>query len=250
MLIKIKLALLSPIWLWRIRKVRSLWKKVKTGKKDITPQYRNDLILFYAKRLLKTFNTNIKVVGKENLLKNPSLIVANHKSVADPFLLFYALENKEKTQDEVNPILTFVAKKELSKSRINKWILGSIDTFFIDRQKIREALKTMDEFGRFVRENRTTGVIFPEGTRVQESHIGEFKAGAFQVAKQFSLPIIPITINNSQDVFNTKRTKKIDVEIIIHKPIKSLQVSSQNIQALAKQTQSIIAKSYKNFGDK
>lgn len=244
MIIKLKLFLFSPVWLWRIKKIFSLSRKYRKGKLELNAQYRFDLILKYAKKILKIFMVDLKISGKENLVKTSSLIVANHKSIADPFVLMVATATEEQGQDAVNPILTFLAKAELKEKLIVRRVLELIDTFFIERDKPKSAFKTLVEFGKFVKNNRTSGVIFPEGTRVDTEQIGEFKVGAFKVAKENSLAIVPTTIKNSKDVFNFSRNKRTTIEIIFHKPIKPIYVSSQTIDSLAKQSYLVISESY------
>ncbi|QJB71187.1 lysophospholipid acyltransferase family protein [Mycoplasma sp. 1654_15] len=244
MIIKLKLVLWSWLWAYRINKIRSLSTKHIKKKKELAPYFRSSLILKYAKSLLKLFNVKVVIKGYENIQKTPAMIVANHASNADSLFVYLALEKQNKDEQDKENVLTFLAKKELQDKKVTKWILQLIDTFFIDRQKIKESFATLVDFGKFVREKKTYGVVFPEGTRTEDGNIQNFKIGAFKIAKKNYLPIIPITINNSGAAFDTNRKEKLTVEVIIHKPIKATFVSSQPAEALALKSKNIIEQSY------
>ena len=64
-------------------------------------------------------------------------------------------------------------------------------------------------------------VIFPEGTRTRTGKMSPFKRGSFMLANEIGLPIVPMTINGSFDVFsrNDKSVNWGTVTLTIHKPI-------------------------------
>lgn len=244
MIIKLKLVLWSWLWAYRINKIRSLSKKHIKKKKELSPHFRSSLVLKYTKSLLKLYNVKVEIKGYENLQKTPAMVVANHASNADSLIIYSALEKQNKDEQDKENVLTFLAKKELENKKVTKWILQLIDTFFIDRKKIKEPFTTLVDFGKFVRDKKTYGVVFPEGTRTEDGHIQNFKIGAFKIAKKQFLPIIPITINNSGRVFDSNRKEKLVVEVIIHKPIKAPFVASQPAEALALKAKNIIEQNY------
>jgi 1-acyl-sn-glycerol-3-phosphate acyltransferase len=64
-------------------------------------------------------------------------------------------------------------------------------------------------------------VIFPEGTRTYTDQMGDFKRGAFMLANEIGLPIVPMTINGCYDVFSrkAKSVSRSKISLTIHKPI-------------------------------
>lgn len=64
-------------------------------------------------------------------------------------------------------------------------------------------------------------VIFPEGTRTYTGQMGDFKRGAFMLANEIGLPIVPMTINGCYDVFSrtAKSVSRSKISLTIHKPI-------------------------------
>ncbi|UWD34093.1 lysophospholipid acyltransferase family protein [Mesomycoplasma molare] len=243
-MIKLKQILLAPIWLYRLNKIRRMSKKYKKGKLELSAQFRNDLILKYANKLLKLYNVNLIIKGKENITSKNSLIVANHLSNADAFIIFSALQSILETKHDPKKIVTFLAKIELTKNWTSRSVLNLIDTFFIDRSKIKDSVKTIDDFGNFIKNNKTYGVIFPEGTRSESGEIQNFKAGAFRVAKKMLLPILPVTINFSGKVFDSSRTKKLNVEVIFHPSLKPSSFVSQSNEAISLRVKDIIESRY------
>ena len=64
-------------------------------------------------------------------------------------------------------------------------------------------------------------IIFPEGTRTYDGKMNPFKRGSFMLANEIGLPIVPLTINGSFDVFNRK-AKSVSygtVTLTIHPPV-------------------------------
>lgn len=242
--IKFKKAALAPLWILRLNKIRKLSKKYKSGKRELSAQFRNDFITKYADKILKTHNVEVKVFGYENIVKGPALLVPNHLSNADALIIMSALKNPSEAKEDLNKISTFLAKKELYDKKISRHILNLIDTFFIDREKIRESVTVLNDFGKYVKENKTYGVIFPEGTRSKDGNLGDFKAGAFTIAKKLLLPIIPVTINYSGLVFDSSRKEKLNVEIHFHPAIKAASHSAQENEAISQRVKEIISSKY------
>lgn len=140
MIIKLKLVLWSWLWAYRINKIRSLSKKHIKKKKELSPHFRSSLVLKYTKSLLKLYNVKVEIKGYENLQKTPAMVVANHASNADSLIIYSALEKQNKDEQDKENVLTFLAKKELENKKVTKWILQLIDTFFIDKKKLKNHL--------------------------------------------------------------------------------------------------------------
>jgi 1-acyl-sn-glycerol-3-phosphate acyltransferase len=86
-------------------------------------------------------------------------------------------------------------------------------------------------------------VIFPEGARTKTGKMARFKRGAYQIAIDMKLPIVPMTINGAYDVLkigsaSMKIGKKM--ELIIHKPIVTESLTDADIPKLIKETREII----------
>lgn len=242
---KIKTFLTAPIWGLRLYKLIRTATKYRKKKIELSAPSRNQLITKYAAKYLKMQNIQVNVKGLENLpSKGPVFLIPNHQDNLDSLVILKSLIPQE-PKDTIK-LTTFLAKKSLQKSKIVRSALTLLDSFFIDRNNPRYSLMEIDEFSKFVKENKTYGVIFAEGTRTKNGELGEFKAGAFKMAKKYYIPILPITINST---YNAARNKKgiAEVEIIFHNMIKSSSFSTQANEAIAERVKNIIASKYSPF---
>lgn len=240
MSIKARIFWNSLYLLLMIRKINKLAKRKKHTDYEFTLQSRYDALLKYVGKILKIYNITLEVEGYENLHKTPALLTPNHTSNLDVLLLMYALRKQSFEAGAQNNILTFVAKKELAKKRALRNAMELIDTFLIDRSKRREAIAIVDKFAAFVKNNKTYGVIFPEGTRSKDGEMGQFKTGAFKAAQSGYLPIIPVSIINGFRADDKSRKDKRRIKIIFHPALKPISFISQERDALAKRVENIV----------
>ncbi|VEU78134.1 lysophospholipid acyltransferase family protein [Mycoplasmopsis columbinasalis] len=248
--IKTKMALSWPRALWVNWRIRAYAKRYKNNSDNYTLQQRNDWLVKKAKFLLWLWNIKVEVEGYQNLPKSPAILVPNHKSYADPVVLLYALKKQSHEDDVLNKIPTFVGKKELQKQKSVHSAMQLLDSFFIDSENFRDFFKTLNEFGKFVKENRTYGVIFPEGTRVGEDGLGEFKNGAFKVAHQNFLAVVPVAISDTREAFNHKRKKKLTIKVTFLPQFKANTVFAMDVNVLAEKAKEAIQGALANGEDK
>lgn len=150
------------------------------------------------------------VKGEDNLWSHrPAVIIFNHQSNADFFIVAKLLK-----KDTVA-----VAKKELKSSPIGP-LLSAAGVVFLDRtnrEKAIEALKPAVD----TLKNGISVAIAPEGTRSYDYNLGPFKKGAFHLAMQAGVPIVPIVVKNAHDVMPRGRNlvRPSVVEVVVLKPI-------------------------------
>ena len=70
---------------------------------------------------------------------------------------------------------------------------------FVDRRNAKAAMESLKEVGKQL-VNGVCTVIFPEGTRSKNGEIGRFKRGAFQIAWELGLPVIPLSLDGCFEV--------------------------------------------------
>ncbi|MBW0594725.1 1-acyl-sn-glycerol-3-phosphate acyltransferase [Mycoplasma anatis] len=247
-LITLKKIFFGPVWLARFHKINSLARKYRKTPELASQQVRLDQMIKYSKKMLKLLRIDVEIEGIENLPNTGGVILTpNHKSNIDSVVLMKLFELNKEKGDELHKMPTFVAKKELLKKRLIRNGLSLLDTFSIDRQNFRDSYKTLQDFGEYVKRSSTYGVIFPEGTRVPNSNeIGEFKAGAFKIAAMKYLPILPITIKNSEQAFDKKRKNRLTIKIIVHPLIKANAVITQDPVAVGKRIRDIVLSGLNN----
>lgn len=226
-------------------KCKKMWKKSYQENSKYSLQYRTDYLVSKIKSLMKSLKIEIVVKGYENLGNSgPCMLYGNHQDNFDALAIVYALAAQTKAKDDFNKIPTFIAKHSLQYKSYTRYPLNCLDTFFLDRDDVKKSLETYDKYGRFVKENKTYGVIFPEGTRNREGKIGEFKPGSFKVAKKELMPIIPFTLNNTVGAFDKDRKDVLKVEVIFHKKISAMSLTTQNTIAIAERVQKIVESSF------
>jgi 1-acyl-sn-glycerol-3-phosphate acyltransferase len=109
--------------------------------------------------------------------------MANHESLFDPAVLMHVSEHP----------LRFVAKRELSRVPIFGRALSAMGHVFVDRSDAEGARRGLDKAAQTIREGRTV-LVFPEGTRSTTDALLPFKTGAFRLAVEARVPILPVGV--------------------------------------------------------
>lgn len=158
--------------------------------------------------ILKITGVKVTTIGLEKVPKDqPVLYVANHRSYFD--ILLISVRNHDRTG--------FVAKKEMEKFPfLNIW-MRYIYCLFLDRDNIREGLKTILQAVEYVK-NGISMVIFPEGTRNKaddDLDMLPFHDASFKIAQRSDCAIVPIAINNSSDIFEKHMPRFKPVKVVM-----------------------------------
>lgn len=141
--------------------------------------------VFWSRSIIWLLLLPIKVTGQENVDPKQSYVfVANHQSNLDVFAVYGWLPNNFK----------WLMKKELRKIPFVGTACAVAGHIFVDRRNPRAAMESLQEIKSQLCDGIST-VIFPEGTRTKNGEIGRFKRGAFQIAMDLKLPVVPITLN-------------------------------------------------------
>lgn len=155
----------------------------------------------------------VKVEGRENMKENESYVIAaNHQGAFDIFLIFGFLRRQFK----------WMMKHQLRKVPFVGYACEKSHQIFVDKRGPRKVKETYDK-ARATLKGGMSLVVFPEGARSFTGHMGVFKRGAFMLADELQLPILPLTINGSFDIMPRMRDGKWvtwhPLKLTIHKPI-------------------------------
>ncbi|MDH3410332.1 MAG: 1-acylglycerol-3-phosphate O-acyltransferase, partial [Gammaproteobacteria bacterium] len=132
---------------------------------------------------------DVETVGEEHLWSNrPAVFIFNHQSSTDALILSRLLRRD----------FAGVAKKEMQSNPLLGTILGAVGTVFIDRSDHDKAIEILQPAVDSLKQG-TSFVIAPEGQRGRGYKLGPFKMGAFHIAMQAGVPVVPIVIANSAD---------------------------------------------------
>lgn len=133
----------------------------------------------------------VRVEGIENIrLDQPQIIASNHQSWYDVFVLAALIPKQYR----------FVAKQELKKIPLfgRAWVAAGHVS--VDRSDRKQAIQSLERFGKVIREDKSSIVIFPEGTRSITGELQPFKKGAFMLALHTHVDIVPVAITGSRAV--------------------------------------------------
>jgi 1-acyl-sn-glycerol-3-phosphate acyltransferase len=130
----------------------------------------------------------VRVTGRERLpWRGPAVLVANHLSMLD-ILVVYGVFRPFK----------WVSKAELFKVPFIGWNMA-INDYVPIRRGDRESIRRMMEHCRAHLARGVPVLLFPEGTRSQDGHLQPFKDGAFRLAVEANVPVIPVVITGTSD---------------------------------------------------
>lgn len=159
---------------------------------------------------MRISGVEVRVTGAERARAvEPAVIVFNHQSSFDLVAITVAMGGR----------LTCIAKQELFKAPVIGQILRFGSATFINRGSTdarAELAPVVDTLRR-----GTSVVVAAEGTRSITPQIGAFKKGAFHVAMQAGVPIVPIVVRNSGEIIwrNSAVVRKGVVDVAVLPPI-------------------------------
>ena len=198
---------------------------------------RQDWIYWWAnwgaRNWLRLTGVKVKVTGQEHLEpKQAYVFVANHFSYLDAAPLFAFTGRR----------MGMVAKKELLKAPILGVGMGFVNVIAIDRSNRERAVESLKIATERLRSGISFGVC-PEGTRARPGEMLPFKKGAFHMAVQAGVPVVPVALKNS-DVLMGKGTGEAwpgTIDMVMLPPVDTSWVKSDDdLAALARQVQNSI----------
>jgi len=167
----------------------------------------------------------VKITGREKLSKHQSYIfVANHQGAYDIFLMYGYLGHPIK----------WVMKQSLRNIPLVGKACEASGFIFVDSSSPQAAARTIALAEKRLKDGASIA-IFPEGSRSKTGKLGKFKKGAYQMALDLHLPIVPVTINGTFEVMPTGSFLLIPhrIELIIHDPIPATDVEISDIREVA-----------------
>jgi 1-acyl-sn-glycerol-3-phosphate acyltransferase len=161
------------------------------------------------------------------------VFISNHQSIYDIPVIFASLPFQ----------LRITAKESLGRFPFLGWHLSRAGHLLVDRRNPdRSAI--LGRWRRLVSDHISL-IVFPEGTRSADGHVGRFKAGSFLLALEAGLTIVPLSVSGSIGVMRKGRltTSPGHVTIRIHEPVRAPKIESPSIadaRDLATRIESIV----------
>jgi 1-acyl-sn-glycerol-3-phosphate acyltransferase len=133
----------------------------------------------------------VVVRGLENLpASGPYVVAANHTSYLDGAVLVAALPWRN---------YAFVAKRELMDNFISRTLVKGLGAVFVERYDVQRSAEHADELVDAAKSGVSL-IVFPEGTLLRHTGLMPFRAGAFQVAAQAAIPVVPVSLRGVRSV--------------------------------------------------
>jgi putative phosphoserine phosphatase/1-acylglycerol-3-phosphate O-acyltransferase len=150
----------------------------------------------------------LRVAGESNLWRHrPAVFIFNHQSAVEAMLICKLLR-----RDFVG-----ISKEEVRSYPILGSLVKAVGTVFVDRSNSKRAVAALGPAIEALREGLSV-VIAPEGTRSATPRPGKFKKGAFRIAMEADVPIVPIVFRNTLDALPKHgvvfRPATVEVEVL------------------------------------
>jgi 1-acyl-sn-glycerol-3-phosphate acyltransferase len=200
--------------------------------RQVTPVMR-----FWAHLFLLTTGTRVTVEGLDRLDPRASYVfTGNHISNIDIPVMVGRL-----------PVsVRFLAKKELFAVPVLGGAMRAIHIVRTDRKAGPMAHREINEqVGRVITAGLSL-VIYPEGTRSRDAELMPFKKGAFRIAIDNGMPIVPVTITGSERVWKpgSKLIRGGPVRLVIHEPVSTSGLTQNDIGDLRDRVRRVVGESY------
>ncbi len=212
-----------------------LWWRVDPEKPQDgeDPLYRKTVNL-YLESCLPLLRIHVKTQGLEQTPTDRRfLLVCNHTSLIDPVLLLRYFPKSE---------LAFISKQENKDMFVVGKMMHKLQAQLINRENDREALKTILNCIRLLKEDKASVAVFPEGYIHKDKLFHEFRPGVFKIAQKAKVPIVVCTLKNTVNVIpDMCKLRRSDVELRLLTVIPPEEFEGQTTVELAKRIYTLMA---------
>ena len=162
------------------------------------------------------------------------LLVCNHLNDFDPVVLLHHFRHSR---------LAFISKRENSTMFVVGKVMHKIQCQLINRENDKEALKTILNCIRIIKEDKASIAVFPEGYTSRDHKLHAFRSGVFKIAQKAGVPVVVCTITNTSKVMgNIKRLKPTDIDLHLVEVITPEQYAGMTTVELGNLVHDLMAK--------
>ena len=164
-----------------------------------------------CRAFLRAAGIPLVVRGADALPSGPAVLAVNHTSYLDAVVLVAVLSPR---------VHAFVAKREFESNLLMRLLLKGFGTIFVERFDVQKSAEHADVLVEAARAGASI-VIFPEGTLTRNTGLMAFRAGAFQVAAQAGVPVVPVALRGVRSVLRdgTWYARRAPIAVTLSAPI-------------------------------
>lgn len=152
--------------------------------------WRRAFVHSLAKLMLRLFGIPLLVEGRAHLPRDRAyVLVVNHASYLDALVLAAVLPSD----------VTYVAKRELTEQVFSRILFQRLGTLFVERFDVQQGVEDTGRLLQAVRQGHSL-VFFPEGTFGRVPGLRAFRMGAFVVAAQAGVPVVPVALSGTRSI--------------------------------------------------
>ena len=211
-------------------------KKIIDSDSDVKlpPSAKYAKVLKFLFSPLFKFYFRYKYSGKENLGEGAGIIVGNHQSYLDAFMLNNAFTYKELSNNY------YIATALHFKSNTMKYLARNGNIILVDAN--RNLKNTLQAASKVLKSGKKL-LIFPEGARTRDGQLQEFKKTFAILAKELNVPIYPFVLKGAYEAFpyNKKFPKRHDISVQF---LEKIDPQNKTVEELVEETKDKIAKNY------
>jgi 1-acyl-sn-glycerol-3-phosphate acyltransferase len=203
----------------------------------------NDNMIYAPVRLfvrlgLRLVGVKVEVTGRDNLdPAQPYIFTPNHQSLIEvPMLVTYLGRNP-----------AYLAKKEVFKYPIFGYGIGLMGVVPVDRSNSPSAVESAKAATERLRKGKSY-VVYPEGTRSPDGRLLPFKKGAFMMAIEAGVPVVPVTVSGATRIMPKAKIEvhPSTVRLTIHDPVPTTGYSRENVAELVEHVRKQVASALDN----
>lgn len=186
------------------------------------------VMYLYIDALITLVRLRVQTSGLEKIPDSGRfLLVCNHQNDADPGVIHSYFKKSQ---------LAFISKQEnMRLPFVNKFMHKTMCQM-VNRENDREALKTIVNCIRLLKDDEVSVAVFPEGYTSRDGKLHPFRAGTLKIAQKANVPIVVCTINGTRELFhNLKHFKPTNAALHVLGSIDAEIVKNTNTVELGKQ---------------
>jgi 1-acyl-sn-glycerol-3-phosphate acyltransferase len=164
--------------------------------------------------------------------KRTSIFMVNHVNLLDPFMLYCAVPQMVRGWELESHF----------KIPIYGWLMKRFGNVPVSNIRGPKELKRLWRLTQQAIESGVSLIIFPEAKRTRNGHLGEFEEGAFRLAQQLGVPIVPVSLVGSFQHLRTEDwiLRPATITVYLHDTIETKGMCKEEVPALMNKVKQII----------